>query len=381
MTDRLSRRGGGPVLRSVVKHPWLSIAAVGTLAALVAGAGVVSGLVPIKASSGHWRITAAILDFAKVRSVKMHARRISEPALDDPALVLRGAGHYETACASCHGSPGMSRSPVMAATTPFPPELGDHISRWKPQELFYIVKHGIKFTGMPGWPAQTRDDEVWAMVAFLRQLPSFDRAAYRSLVYGPSPETEAGSAQTISVALRPGVRMCTRCHGIDGLGREHGAFPKLAGQQPEYLYRSLRAFAEGRRFSGIMSAVAASLDDETMRSAAAYYAGLGPDTTPSVGSTSSRGGVLAAIGIVERDIPACMKCHGPDDTPRNPAYPRLAGQHVAYLKSQLHLLQHRRRGGSGHENVMHVFVGRLSATDIDDLASHYSTAGGRTLRR
>jgi hypothetical protein len=63
--------------------------------------------------------------------------------------------------------------------TPHLPYLPPVIPARQPDELFYIVKHGIKFTGMPAWPAQQRDDERWAMVAFLRRLPDLAHASTR----------------------------------------------------------------------------------------------------------------------------------------------------------------------------------------------------------
>ena len=142
-----------------------------------------SGIVPIKASSGHWAITEWFLHFAMRRSIATQSLGIEAPALDEPGLVLKGAGHYETGCAPCHGSP--QRPPTFAeAMTPRPPHLPPRLSEWSPDDLFYVVKHGVKFTGMPGWPALRRDDEVWAMVAFLRKLPSLGAEEYRWLAYG-----------------------------------------------------------------------------------------------------------------------------------------------------------------------------------------------------
>jgi cytochrome c553 len=121
-----------------------------------------------------------------------------------------------------------------------------------------------------------------------------------------------------------------------------------------------------------MSGIAANLDDEAMRTVAAYYAGLPPRTgersdEPSV----ARGAVIASRGVPDRDIPACAECHGPTDRPKNPEYPRLAGQHVRYLTQQLQLLQQRRRGGSAHVTLMHVFVDRLRPGEIRDVTLYY----------
>ena len=60
---------------------------------------------------------------------------------------------------------------------PAPPDLKDKIAGWSDAELFQIVQHGVRFTGMPAWPAAGREDEAWAMVAFLRRYPNSRYAA------------------------------------------------------------------------------------------------------------------------------------------------------------------------------------------------------------
>jgi cytochrome c553 len=365
-----------PIVRLAVRHPWLIA---GTLAAggvIVAAVVLISGVVPIKASSGHWAITAALLDFAKVRAVSTHAWGIEVPPLEDEALILKGAGHYEQACLPCHGGPGRSLPPIMAAMTPSPPVLMDRVTRWTPAELFVIVKDGIKFTGMPAWPVPQREDEVWAMVAFLRRMPRLDAAAYRALVGDNARRTSPDAPVTGSSPSPTAVSLCGNCHGLDGTGRGSGAFPSLAGQRAEYLYASLRAFAERQRFSAVMSGIAANLDDDGMRGVAEYYASLSPrEGEPSDdASARARGAAIASRGVSERDVPACVECHGPTAQPKNPAYPRLSGQHAMYLVQQLQLLQERRRGGSVNVALMHVFVDRLRHDEIRDVARFYSSA-------
>jgi cytochrome c553 len=324
------------IVRQAVKHPWLTTGAIASAAMAAAALVVLSGIVPIKASSGHWAITAAFLDFAKTRSVSTHSWGIRAPALDDERLVLKGAGHYETACLPCHGGPGRRIPPVMMAMTPSPPALDEQrLGRWSPEELFVIVKHGIKFTGMPGWPAQQRDDEIWSMIAFLRRLPALDAAAYRQLVQG-GVQTGRGGDDAVAVDMKPdAVRtLCSRCHGANGTGRGAGAIPSIAGQRAAYIHASLQAFRERRRFSAFMSEIAAKLTDEAMREVAAYYERLparAPDA-PADEAAIGRGRVIVEHGLPERDIPACIECHGPTDVPKNPAYPKLTAQHAAYLQ-------------------------------------------------
>ena len=82
----------------------------GAAVAVVLGVGgflvAASGIIPLKASSGHWPITEWILQFSMRRSIATHSLGVEVPKLDDPGLVLKGAGHYEIGCRSCHGAPG-----------------------------------------------------------------------------------------------------------------------------------------------------------------------------------------------------------------------------------------------------------------------------------
>jgi cytochrome c553 len=384
------RRGGpkngeeprpGPTIRFISKHPWLTA---GTAAGVATVAGlllIISGIVPIKASSGHWAITAFVLDFAKVRSVATHSWGITTPPLEDDLLITRGAAHYENGCLPCHGGPGRAIPPVMGAMLPTPPELTQRIKRWRPEELFSIVKHGIKLTGMPAWPAQQRDDEVWAVVAFLRRLPDLDASGYQRLAYGLAGAPDSAA---VEAPPRPVRETCWRCHGVDGTGRDPGAFPSLAGQRAAYLENSLRAFRGSRRFSGVMGDVASRLSDGMMREIAIYYERLparNPDPTTVDASAVERGRVIAAAGVPDRDVPACVECHGPTAVPKNRSYPTLSGQHLRYLTSQLALLKERRRGGSPNVNLMHVFVDRLRQNEIDDVARYYSALPGGAVQR
>src|SRR5688500_13808665 len=205
-------------------------------------------------------------------------------------------------------------------------------------------------------------------------MPTLDASGYQRLVYG-------APAAAPEVAPRAVRDTCWRCHGIDGSGRGPGAFPSLAGQRSAYLHASLRAFADRTRSSGIMTSIAAALSDGAMREIAAYYEALPPRDAVLAGEPSAidRGEAIATIGIPERDIPACAECHGPSERPKNPSYPQLSGQHLRYLRSQLELLQGRRRGGTGNVNLMHVFVDRPHPDVIRDVTLYYATLAKGTI--
>lgn len=345
----------------------LVLLAAGAIGAVV----VISGVVPVAASSGHWGITAWLLHFTMQRSVATHSMGIDAPPLDDERLVVMGAGHYETACKQCHGAPGLHRMPpITGAATPHPPHLPDRIGAYDDAELFWIVRHGVKFTGMPAWPADGRDDEVWGVVAFLRVLPELDAEGYRELV-----ATDAVPDGTAPLFV---VYQCARCHGIDGEGRADGAFPRLAGQKPEYLRRSLDAYAHGRRHSGIMEPVAVGISDEDRDAAVRWYASrppLLPVGTPAAEpGASARGAEIAQSGIPARGVPACVACHGPSDGPHHEVYPHLAGQYAPYLEQQLHLFSRGVRGGTRFAPIMHEIADEhaLRPDEMAAVASYYA---------
>lgn len=343
-----------------------------------------SGIIPIKASSGHWPITIWFLKFSMHRSFSTHSLGVKVPRLGDPGMVMRGAGHYETGCRPCHGSPDLPQPRIAAAMLPVPPYLPKVIHEWEPAELFSVVKHGVKLTGMPAWPAQQRDDEVWAMVAFLLEMPELDAEEYRRLVHGGTPETGAGEPMPDLLGTerppRAVLASCGRCHGMDGRGRVRGAFPRLAGQRPAYLYASLQAFARGERHSGIMGPIAAGLSPAEMRDLAHYFARL--PAAPAVRSESTeaieRGRAIAHRGIPKQKVPSCADCHGPGAIRRNPVFPVLAGQDALYLAQQLELFKKKHRGGSPWARLMHPVAGGLSAEQMLDVAMYYESLGTLT---
>jgi cytochrome c553 len=261
---------------------------------------------------------------------------------------------------------------------PQPPALRQSVSRYEPQELFYIVKHGIKLTGMPAWPALRREDEVWAMVAFLRRLPALDATTYQQITGTAGGANGPMPIERLDVTGKPPdvlEESCRRCHGVDGLGRG-GAFPRLAGQRPEYLLASLRAYARGERQSGIMQPVASSLQRDAMVRMAAYYAAqpIPPTAGAEAGTTASASGQrIAHAGIPSQLVPACVKCHGPGSHPRNPHYPVLAGQYAEYLVQQLSLFKAGDRGGTPYEHIMRKVARQLTADQIEAVAEYYAS--------
>jgi cytochrome c553 len=349
-----------------LRHLLLGLLGAGVLGLVVAGA----GLINVGASSGHWSITNVFLHWVMRSSVRTAALFVEAPeVVDDPVLVRRATVHFEESCAFCHGSPEQPYPPLPRHMTPPAPTLQNAALQWSPEELFWIVQHGIKFSGMPAWISQERDDEVWAMVAFLRRLPDLDRDGYRQLLGGA--ETPDAEAAPRLAAVLPG---CVSCHGADG-GSEAGAFPVIGGQSEAYLAESLKAFLDGRRESGIMEFAVSGLQEEELAELARYYAGRTPATAtgPAAGD-AERGGRIAAEGVPGARVPACESCHGGGGI--NPVIPRLDGQDAGYLATQLRLWRDGVRGGTDYSDIMAHVVPGLGDEEIDDVAAFYAGRAG-----
>jgi len=152
------------------------------LAVLGAGAVIYAGVYDIGATAPHWRMTSRLLETARTRSIKAQAAGIAvPPGLDDPAKLVIGVGHYAAHCAVCHGAPGVPRGDIARGLYPAPPDLAKTAPLYSPAELFWIVKHGIKMTGMPSWSDHS-DDELWATVGFLEKLRGMSEREYAGLV-------------------------------------------------------------------------------------------------------------------------------------------------------------------------------------------------------
>ncbi len=115
-----------------------------------------SGVINLAASSGHWAITDWFLHWTMRNSVRTHAPLPHPRTPPMPAAWSARQGHFANACAVCHGAPGQKPAPVMQAATPPAPDLAVNAREWTDKQLFWILQHGVKYTGMPAWAVQDR---------------------------------------------------------------------------------------------------------------------------------------------------------------------------------------------------------------------------------
>ncbi|MEW6343608.1 MAG: c-type cytochrome [Pseudomonadota bacterium] len=171
------------------------------------------------------------------------------------------------------------------------------------------------------------------------------------------------------------AQVCASCHGADG-NSTGGAYPKLAGQHPEYLVKQLMDFKtqpgakQPARNNAIMAGMAAALSNQDMVNVAAYFAAQ----TPKPGyahdkNTVALGQKIYRAGIAERAVPACASCHGPTGQGIPVQYPRLSGQWAEYTVAQLNAFT-QGAGARNNSDPMHTIASRLSDSDIKAVADY-----------
>jgi len=168
------------------------------VAGIVAGVIVMySGIIDVGATNRHNPLTEFILSTTMDNSVRHHAKDIKAPPLDSSQMVLDGFRHYREMCVGCHLAPGIKSSEIRKGLTPEPPKLQEAVEEWQPNELFWVIKNGVKMTGMPAWGPTHSDEKIWAMVAFLEKLPKMTVAQYEEMdrMAGPDEEHEHDDGQ------------------------------------------------------------------------------------------------------------------------------------------------------------------------------------------
>jgi mono/diheme cytochrome c family protein len=162
------------------------------LVAVIGGAiFIYSGLYSMGADAPHWQVTENLLDTLRERSITHYAQSVQVPDLNDARLAIKGAGEYDAMCVSCHLAPGKADSDIRPGLYPAPPNLSQH--RMEPKVTFWVIKHGVKMSGMPAWGANHDDATLWSIVAFLNKLPDLSAQQYADMVAKAGPEDEHSS--------------------------------------------------------------------------------------------------------------------------------------------------------------------------------------------
>ena len=113
---------------------------------------------------------ALLARYARQLASEPDARNLKNPLAATPLTVAESRDHFADHCATCHGNRGDGKTQINAGLYPPAPDMRQAVTQdLSDGELFYIIKNGIRFTGMPGWGGS--DEDNWKLVLFIRHLP------------------------------------------------------------------------------------------------------------------------------------------------------------------------------------------------------------------
>ena len=195
------------------------------------------GVYNVAADAAHTQPVYSLLELTMQRSVRLRAAQVRVPPLESPQLVARGGVCFRDKCVQCHGGPGTAPHDIARSMQPLPGPLVDARGRWSAAELYWITRHGITMSGMPAWQHRLRDDDLWALVAFMQHLPDLTVADFRQLAGAQLPDRcdAPRQASPVDADATRGRRAltqygCNTCHRIPGVtGSDVHVGPPLAG--------------------------------------------------------------------------------------------------------------------------------------------------------
>lgn len=239
-------------LRTVV----LVLIALGGLAIAGGALFVYAGVYNIAATRQHTQPVFQLLEYAMRRSVAVRTEAEPIPDIADRQRILAGARVYRGHCLQCHGAPGVAPHALAYGMTPEPVNLASTARDWPARDVYWVVRHGIKMSGMPAWDTRLTDEEMWNVVAFVMAMPAMSPVEYAAIdptveirvqhpletegagpPLGPAPMPESepdpvpakiGDVEAGRQAI--GQYLCATCHQIPGVtGAHRHVGPPLTG--------------------------------------------------------------------------------------------------------------------------------------------------------
>jgi mono/diheme cytochrome c family protein len=175
----------------VTRRSAITVIVLALSAVLFSGLMVWSGLYNVAADDPHMKSTYRLLETMRQRSIAVRADELQVPAdLKNPARIVQGAGNYNAMCTGCHLAPGVADTELSKGLYPAPPNLTK--TEVDAAEAFWVVKHGIKASGMPAWGKSMDDAYIWNMAAFLQELPKLTPAQYQAMVESSGGHSHGG---------------------------------------------------------------------------------------------------------------------------------------------------------------------------------------------
>lgn len=162
---------------------FLTIVVIVVVAYIVVRKGYVNFAADQEAPALEKRIAMAASD----ASVERRAPAMQNPlAVSDDTLVA-GAKLYRDNCSGCHGSSANPDAALGHNFNPPAPQFMADPAEMPENENFYIIQHGIRWTGMPAWKSKFNDTQIWQVVTFIKHLDKLPPAAEKEIRQPPTP--------------------------------------------------------------------------------------------------------------------------------------------------------------------------------------------------
>jgi mono/diheme cytochrome c family protein len=206
-------------MKKHIKHSGITICILLLLLIVAGGYFVYSGVYNVAADDPHSKPIFAMLQTLRDRSISARSESLRVPNLEEPQMILKGAGQYAAMCTGCHLTPGEKDSEIRPGLYPQPPDLSQ--TRVEPKAAFWVIKHGIKMSAMPAWGGSHDDATIWSMVAFLQKLPDMTASQYKEIVAKAPPDDDMASSPGHHTHDHSGHTHTGHDHGVHPSGSDH----------------------------------------------------------------------------------------------------------------------------------------------------------------
>jgi cytochrome c553 len=194
-----------------------------------------------------------------------------------------------------------------------------------------------------------------------------------------SQAAETDGSKIVREGNGKGAAACGTCHGADGTGKAAAGYPRLAGQNADYLAKQLRDMQQGLRSNPVMQPVAKALSEKEILATATYYAALAVPPTHDAAPSDDifkKGEQLAKVGNWSNGVPACYQCHGDRGQGVGIHFPSISPQSAVYMVNQLRAW----KSGSRHndpQGLMKTVAERLSDEEMTAVTDYFASIGTR----
>ena len=184
------------------RYIYIILASLALAGSVAAGVFVYAGGYDTSALKQHTALVYQIMTTVRSRSVAVRSD-FSTPDLDEVDWQNAGILQYENNCRQCHGAPGRPPDSFSLGMKPAPTAIVELARRRTPQEIYHVIEHGIKMTGMPAWAYRMSAAEMWQVVAVIKQVANMTHDDYdRLLRQARAQTTDGATAQTQNLLQR-----------------------------------------------------------------------------------------------------------------------------------------------------------------------------------